>query len=94
MRPTTAVSPEAEASAQAQLRQVAEELEAIRFRLEGVRASLLAPSSEAAMLVEELEMDVSTAVRSVIECVLNDSILPAIRDLLEGAAYKPDPRQA
>jgi hypothetical protein len=94
MRPTTAVPPEAEASAQAQLRQVAEELEAIGFRLQGVRASLPVPSAEAAMLAGELEMDVATAVRSVIECVLNDSILPAIRDLLEAAAYKPDPRQA
>jgi hypothetical protein len=92
MRPETSFSAEAEASAQAQLRQIATDLEAIRFRLEGVRASLPVPSSEAAMLVGELEMDISTEVRSVIECVLNDSILPAIRDLLE-AAYRTDPRK-
>jgi hypothetical protein len=33
-------------------------------------------------------MDVSTEIRSVIECVVNDSILPAIRDLATAAAYR------
>jgi hypothetical protein len=34
-------------------------------------------------------MDVATETRSVIECVLNDSIQPAIRDLKSVAAYRP-----
>ncbi len=33
-------------------------------------------------------MDVKTEVRSIIECVLNDSIQPAIRDLRVAAAYR------
>jgi hypothetical protein len=40
------------------------------------------------MLVGEAEMDVATEMRSVIECVLNDSLGPAIRDLRSAAAYK------
>ena len=40
------------------------------------------------MLLGEAEMDVATEVRSVIECVLNDSIEPAIRDLAAAASYR------
>jgi hypothetical protein len=43
------------------------------------------------MLLGEDEMDVSTEIRSVIECVLADSIGPAVRDLRAAAAYKPSP---
>jgi hypothetical protein len=82
-----------EEEAQGQLRAIAADLEAIRFRLLGVRASLPVPATEPAMLVGELEMDVSTEVRSVIECVVNDFINSAIRDLRTAADYVGDGRR-
>lgn len=77
---------EAEAGIREQLRAIAAELEAIRFRLLGVRAVLPAPAREAG----EEEGEVVT-LRAVIECVLSDSLEPAIRDLRAGAAPRPDP---
>ncbi len=74
-----------EADAQRQVRAIAAELEALRFRLLGVRASLRVPPMEAVMLAGEMDMDVATEVRSVIECVVNDCIDSAIRDLQAAA---------
>ncbi len=71
-----------EAEAREQLRDIAAELGAIRVRLLGIHAGLPAEAEE--------ERDVVT-VRSVIECVLNDSLEPAIRDLQTAAALQPDP---
>ena len=79
-----------EEEAQKQLRAIAADLEAIRFRLLGVRACLPVPAAEPAMLVGELDMDVSTEVRSVIECVVHDFIGSAIRDLRSAADYAGD----
>lgn len=79
-----------EEEAQEELRAIAANLEAIRFRLLGVRASLPVPVTEPVMLVGEMEMDVSTEVRSVIECVVNDFINSAIRDLRSAADYAAD----
>jgi len=80
---------EAEASAQAELRQIVQELDAIRDRLTAVHDRLPVPPEETAMLLGEQEMDVATEIRSVIECVLNDSLRPAIRDLAAAASYRP-----
>ena len=80
---------EAEAAAQAELRTMVVELEALRSRLAEVHDRLPVPAEETAMLVGEKEMDVATEVRSVIECVLNDSLEPAIRDLAAAASYRP-----
>jgi hypothetical protein len=80
---------EAEATAQAELREIVEELEAARTRLAEIHARLPMPPEETAMLLGEQEMDVSTEVRSIIECVLNDSLRPAIRDLAAAASYRP-----
>ena len=41
------------------------------------------------MLAGEVEMDFATEVRSVIECILNDWLRPAIRDLAAAASYQP-----
>ena len=41
------------------------------------------------MLIGEAEMDFATEVRSVIECVLTDSLGPAIRDLAAAASCQP-----
>jgi hypothetical protein len=84
---------ETEAAAQGALRQVVEELESLRGRLEEVHEMLPVPPQEAAMLLGEEEMDISTEVRSVIECVLNDCLRPAIRDLAAAASYRPKGRK-
>lgn len=93
MNERTPVPSEAEATAQTQMRQIVAELEAIQFRLQGIQASLPVPPREAAMLAGEMEMDFATEVRSVIDCVLNDSIRPAIRDLVKAAACQFEPEK-
>ncbi len=80
---------EAEAAAQAELQRIVEDLEAVRTRLAEIHEKLPVPVQETAMLLGEVEMDVSTEVRSVIECVLADRIEPAIRDLAAAASYRP-----
>jgi hypothetical protein len=81
---------DAETAAQAALHQIVQDLEQIRFRLLGVHATLPLPIQEIAMLVGEEEMDVSLEVRTVIECVINDCIGSAIRDLRSAAEYRPE----
>ena len=78
-----------EAAAQAELREIVQELDAIRGRLADIHERLPVSPDETAMLLGELELDVATEVRSVIECVLNDSLRPAIRDLAAAASYRP-----
>jgi hypothetical protein len=79
---------EAEAAAQAELPHIVDRLTAIRSQLRQIAESLAVdPQAEASSLDED-EMDVTTEVRSIIECVLNDSIQPAIRDLRVAAAYR------
>lgn len=63
-----------EKSVREEIRDVARDLEALRFRLLGVRASLPAPA-------ERKEEDAVADVRAVLECVLEDSLGPALRDL-------------
>ena len=57
-----------------EVRGVVRDLEALRFRLLGVRASLPAPRATR-------EEDAVVDVGSVLECVLEDSLRPALRDL-------------
>jgi hypothetical protein len=84
---------EAEAVAQTELQRIVEVLEAIRYRLLDLHAKLPVSAEETAMLLGEKEMDVATEVRSIIECVLNDSIQPAIRDLAVAASYRPPEKE-
>ena len=72
---------EAEATAKQQLLEIAAALEAIRFQLMGVQASLPASPMERERLLEEDEMDPRTEIRTAIGCVLEDRIDPAIRNL-------------
>ncbi|MEA2600697.1 MAG: hypothetical protein QOF89_1689 [Acidobacteriota bacterium] len=58
-----------------ELRRLARDLESIRFRLWGIAAKLPGPEGE-----DETEPE-EPSVRSVIECVVMDSITPAIEDL-------------
>jgi len=68
-----------------QLREILRDLETIQFRLTGVEATLPPSSTEADRLedVGKEEMDLVTELRSVIQCVLKDSLQPLIRDLRE-----------
>lgn len=77
---------QAETEAQEELKRIVEELEAIQARLTGLHESLPVSPGETAMLEGEEEMDVATEMRSIIECVLNDGIQPAIRDLATAAS--------
>jgi hypothetical protein len=77
-----------EPEAQERLLRIVSDVEGIRSRLLEVHQDLPVPPDEDLMLVGEAEMDVATEVRSVIECVLNDNIEPAIRDLSAAAEYK------
>ena len=78
----------AEATAREQLQQIAAELEGMRVRLGAIHDGLPISAKEGVMLLGEEDMDFPTEVRSVIECVLNDSIQPAIRDLRAAAEYQ------
>ncbi|HVR96163.1 MAG TPA: hypothetical protein VMW27_06090 [Thermoanaerobaculia bacterium] len=83
--------PEAEEAARTQLLEVAWELEAIRYRLLGVRASLPAPEvSRFRDQEDEDEMDPQSEIRAVVDCVLEDWLEPAIRDLRRLAAREGD----
>lgn|GEM_PF-735595 len=88
-----AVMTKAEDAAQAELLQIVDQLESIRFRLVEIVESLPAPRKDAgAPLSEEdmeEDMDTATEVRTTIQCVLNDNIQPAIRDFRTVASYKP-----
>ena len=83
---------QAEAQAQAELREIVAELGALAARLESIHDRLPVPIYETAMLLGEMEMDVSTEVRSVIECVVHDELRPAIRNLAAAASSLPGTR--
>jgi len=86
----------AEKAAQGQLREVIRDLEAIKFRLVGVRESLPPSSAEAVRLldVEPEGADLATEIRTVIQCVLNDSLEPLIGDLRDVARLAvPEPEE-
>jgi len=81
-----------EERAKEQLREIARDLEAIRYRLVGVHATLPPALEEVVAPLEiEEEMAASTHIRSVIEILLEDKIEPAIRDLREVSALPGSP---
>jgi hypothetical protein len=87
--PENFVLTDVEAAARVRLQEAAAQLEALQRQLKEIHDSLPVSSREDLMLLGEEDMDVATETRSVIECVLNDSIQPAIRDLKSVAAYRP-----
>jgi hypothetical protein len=72
-------------AARTQLGDIVRDLEAIRFRLLGVRAALLPSPGGSGGLPEEEPPDPAIEFRTVIECVLHDSLEPAIGDLRDAA---------
>lgn len=74
------------AEARAEVRRIVEALESIRWRLLGVQFSLPEPIGETVRLQEVAdELGPAAELRTVIQCVLNDSLRPAIEDLWEVA---------
>jgi hypothetical protein len=82
-------SPSVPAAAQTQLRRIVQELEAIRYRLLGVHATLPAPLPEDPLAEEAEEPGVAPALRSAIECALADRLEPAIHALQAAASLSP-----
>jgi hypothetical protein len=82
-----------EIAAQEEIRQIAKELDTIRRRLLDLHESLPPAPLEAVMFAGEEDLDVTTEVRTIIECVVQDSIQPAIRDLEAAADYQAGKRE-
>ena len=76
-----------EPAAEDVLEKLAEDLKKIEKRMEVLHGNVPAPAIGDREEDKDEEMDVPTEIRSVIDCVLTDSIRPAIRDLLAAAAY-------
>ena len=76
------------AAIQEELREVLSDLKGIDRRLRAIHGRLPAPSDAEMEQEAEGEEDVSTEIRSVIECVLADSLGPAIRDLETVSRYE------
>ncbi|HSK74853.1 MAG TPA: hypothetical protein VLQ45_00215 [Thermoanaerobaculia bacterium] len=75
-------------AARDELHHVIQELEGLQGRLLNLRQGL-PPSRERPEDDLNADPDVSTEMGRVIECVLQDSIGPAVRDLLAAAEYRP-----
>jgi hypothetical protein len=76
-------------AAQEQLRKIVRELKPLKARLLEVVASLPPSPAETSLLLDVEQTDLKTEIRSVAECVVNDSLDPAIRDL-EDVAGGPE----
>ena len=89
---TDHVAPDVEAAAREQLRRIAAELEAIRFRLLGIHTSLAAPSREGFLIAGPRDTEASVEILAAVECVVVDLIGPALRALEEAVREEPPPR--
>lgn len=74
------------AAARKQLTKIADDLEAVQFRLLGINGTLPEPTAEAVKFLDLEALDPTTELRAVIACVLRDWIAPAIRDLRDVVA--------
>lgn len=81
-------TPDIQAAVQKHLLPAVSELKAIQERLRALQESLPAAPDRG-----EEEMDAVTELRSVLGCVLLDSIGPAIRDLQAAAVYASKDRE-
>jgi len=86
---------EAEAVAQAQLDIIVRFLEIARKALRNIDATL-SPSPQELSKDDHAEgdPDVTSEVRRVVQCVLTDSIDPAIKELTAASTYKPSEPEA
>lgn len=80
---------EAEVAGQARVLEIAAAIEDLSRQLLALHDSFPVSPLEAAILLGEEDLDVFTALRSVIECVLADHLEQALQELRKWAAYKP-----
>jgi hypothetical protein len=80
---------EAQGEARSQLGEVARDLEAVRFRLRGVEASLPPAPLETIDLLEE-EMDARSELRAVIQHVVTELVAPAVQALRTAAEFRKE----
>lgn len=79
------------AKAREQVRRILDQLEAVRWQLLGIKLILPEPSAEHVRLLDVADvMDATTELRTVIHCVLEDCIRPAVEDLND-ALLNPGP---
>lgn len=74
-----------EAEVQAELKDLARELEKTRIRLLTLHNELPASVQEALIHAGEADLDLATELRSAIECIVSDELEPAIRNLRRAA---------
>jgi hypothetical protein len=77
-------------NAQTKLLGITGELALLFVRLAGLVAALPPAPEEATPEDLDQETDVSTEVRTVVLCVMNDYLRPAACDLLTVAGYRPE----
>jgi hypothetical protein len=82
--------PEQVGNAQVMLLAITGELALLFVRLAGLVAGLPPAPAEGTPDDLDEEPDVSTEVRTVVLCVMNDYLRPAAHDLLAVAAYRPE----
>jgi hypothetical protein len=87
MTESKSVAGDLEATARGELREIVDELKGIERRLRAIHQGLPTPPDAATAPEVEDDKDVSTEIRSVIECVLTDSLGPAARDLQAASLY-------
>jgi hypothetical protein len=79
------------AEAKKHLRRLLEDIEKVRWQLIGIEKSLYDPFTEPARHEDMSdELDEATELRTVIACVLEDSIRTAIQDLRDALASLED----
>lgn len=80
-------------AARIQLQRVVEDLQAVRYRLVGLLASV--PPTRQETTKEDLDdVDAATEIRAAIASCLRDNLDPLIRDLSTAAAHQPGRPQA
>ena len=87
---------EEETAAQAELTELTQELSGLQHWLREIVANLPAAPGETGNADVDLdqEPDVATEVRSTVQCVLADHLMPALRDLDDAARYRPVRRRS
>lgn len=79
------------AKAREQVRRILDQLEAVRWQLLGIKLSLPEPVAEHVRLLDVADaMDATTEMRTVIHCVLEDCIRPAVEDLTDALLATDD----
>lgn len=76
--------------AQEELCALARTYESLNQTLRQLAARLPVSPQEDEMLLGQQEPDVSTEIRRVVECLLEDRLVPAVEEIRKLAGYRPD----